>query len=86
MRQSNVTKQGLGRDAELDFREVDLGLGDCVEVVGENTQGDVGDDFTDFSLRESRIFRRLNIRVGNFAARLDQGASKIKRGIGLRIE
>jgi len=86
MRQSNVTKQGLGRDAELDFREVDLGLGDCVEVVGENTQGDVGDDFTDFSLGETCIFCRLNIRVGNFTAGLDQGASEIERGIDLRIE
>src|SRR5262245_255654 len=39
----------LRRDANLDFREVDLGLGDNVKVVGEDIQRDVRDDLTDFS-------------------------------------
>ena len=30
----------LRRDANLDFREVDLGLGDNVKVVGEDIQRD----------------------------------------------
>ena len=36
--------------AQLDQREIDLGLGDVVEVVGEGGRRDGGDDLDDFAV------------------------------------
>jgi hypothetical protein len=75
----------LRRDANLDFREVNLGLGDNVKVVGEDIQRDMRDDLTDFSLGETRVPRCLNIRVRDVTPLVDHRAGEFERRIGFRI-
>jgi len=49
----------LSSRSKLDFREVNVGLGDFVEVVGEDVERDVGDDFADLTVGKTGVPHRL---------------------------
>ena len=58
----------LGDFVGVNDREVDVGLRDDVEEVGEDVLGDDGDDLDDLAVAEAGVADRRDVGVGDVAA------------------
>jgi len=60
---NKLTFQTSRCGSDLYFWKVDFCLSYFIEVIRENVQRDVGDDFTDLTLGKAGILHRLHIRL-----------------------
>ena len=71
--------------AGLEQGEINVRAGDGVEVIGEDVQGDVGNDFSDESVGEARLAQGLEVRITDLAALEGDGLSKAQHGLSLEV-
>jgi len=63
-------------NVHTDLRPIDVCSGDEIEIVSEDVEGDMRDDFTNFAWGESGIkFRNINDEDGNPCSSSTTGAS-----------
>ena len=77
--------QRSGCTAQCDHREVDFGLGDLVDVVGQGVERDVKHDLHDLRIVESGGPYRGDIGVTDVPARVDDLGSEAHGGVRLLI-
>ena len=73
-------------DNRFDFGEVDVGLRHMVEIVGEDVECHVGNDFGNGTIIQSSATDLCDIGVTHPSAIVDQLAGEANDSIGLRID
>ncbi len=71
--------------ARLEEWEVHFGFGHAVEVIGEDIQGDVGDNLHDLRVGEAGFAQRLEVVVTDLAALQDDGLGEAQHRLRLRV-
>src|SRR3989442_597444 len=71
--------------ARLEQWKVHFGFGHAAKVVGEDIQGDVGDDLDDLRVVEPGSAQRLEVLVTDLAALQDDGLGETQHRLRLRV-
>src|ERR671919_1328418 len=69
-----------GDGCGFDARELDVGVGKAVEVVGQRVEGDVGDDLGELAVAVAGGADLLEIVVGDLAALLEHRPGEAQPG------
>ena len=76
---------GVARTEWFDFREIDFGLGDVIEVVCKDVEGHIGGDLGDLFVAETSVTYFLQILVRNLTPFVDDRPGELEQGSRLRI-
>jgi hypothetical protein len=78
-------KSGGTTAAKRDLREVDFDLRSVVEIIGENVERDVGDDFGNLGIGEAGGANGVKIGVAGAAVGGNQALGEAKGSRGFRV-